>query len=108
MKRKFLTKTARTQGQSIMYFRNPFKLMPASKIAEVGGKLISAEVLTKNEVRGLIGFKPSEDPEADKLINPNINKKGESNFNQLSQNTPNTESVDDISVKEEDTDVETS
>lgn len=108
MKRKFLTKTARTQGQSIMYFRNPFKLMPASKIAEVGGKLISAEVLTKNEVRGLIGFKPSDDPEADKLINPNINKKGEANFNQLSQNTPDTEQVDDISVKEEDTDVETS
>ena len=77
MKRKFLTKTARTRGQSIMYFRNPFKLMPASKIAEVGGKLITAEVLTKNEVRGLIGFKPSEDPAADELSNPNINKKGE-------------------------------
>ena len=77
MKRKFLTKTARTRGQSIMYFRNPFKLMPASKIAEVGGKLITAEVLTKNEVRGLIGFKPSDDPAADELSNPNINKKGE-------------------------------
>ena len=89
-----------------MYFRNPFKLMPASKIAEVGGKLVSAEILTKNEVRGLIGFKPSDDPEADKLVNPNINKKGQ--FEQMSQNTPNTEQVDDISVKEEDTDVETS
>lgn len=100
MKRKFLTKTARTRGQSIMYFRNPFRLMPASKIAEVGGKLITAEVLTKNEVRGLIGFKPSDDPAADELSNPNINKKGEGN-------TP-TPKGEPISLeKEDDTNVET-
>jgi hypothetical protein len=82
--------------------------MPASKIAEVGGKLVSSEILTKNEVRGLIGFAPSDNPDADQLINPNINKKGE--FNQLSQNTPKepeAEPTDDISVKEEDTNVET-
>ena len=100
MKIKFLTQTARTRGQSIMYFRDPFRLMTATKIAEVGGKLISAEVLTKNEVRGLIGFKPSDDPEADKLINPNINKKGEAT--QMGKSEQN-----DISVKEDDTDVET-
>ncbi len=100
MKIKFLTQTARTRGQSIMYFRDPFRLMTATKIAEVGGKLISAEVLTKNEVRGLIGFKPSDDPDADKLINPNINKKGEAT--QMGKSEQN-----DISVKEDDTDVET-
>lgn len=100
MKRKFLTKTARTRGQSIMYFRNPFRLMPASKIAEVGGKLITAEVLTKNEVRGLIGFKPSDDPAADELSNPNINKKGEGN-------TPTPEGEPISLEKEDDTNVET-
>lgn len=100
MKRKFLTKTARTRGQSIMYFRNPFRLMPASKIAEVGGKLITAEVLTKNEVRGLIGFKPSDDPAADELSNPNINKKGE-------VNTPTPEGEPISLEKEDDTNVET-
>lgn len=108
MRTKFLTQTARSQGQTVQYFRNPFRLMPASKIAEVGGKLVSSEILTKNEVRGLIGFAPSDNPDADQLINPNINKKGE--FNQLSQNTPKepeAEPTDDISVKEEDTNVET-
>lgn len=100
MKRKFLTKTARTRGQSIMYFRNPFRLMPASKIAEVGGKLITAEVLTKNEVRGLIGFKPSDDPAADELSNPNINKKGEGN-------APTPEGEPISLEKEDDTNVET-
>lgn len=107
MKRKFLTKTARTRGQSIMYFRNPFKLMPASKIAEVGGKLITAEVLTKNEVRGLIGFKPSEDPAADELSNPNINKKGEgdSPVPGTKEQMPDEEPIN--LEKEDDTNVET-
>ena len=104
MKIKFLTKTAITRGQSIMYFREPFRLMTATKLAEVGGKLISAEVLTKNEVRGLIGFKPVDDPEADQLINPNINKKGEAT--QMGK-TPDGGNVE-TEVKEEDTNVETS
>ena len=107
MKRKFLTKTARTRGQSIMYFRNPFKLMPASKIAEVGGKLITAEVLTKNEVRGLIGFKPSEDPAADELSNPNINKKGEGD-NPVPGTEDQIPDEEPINLeKEDDTNVET-
>lgn len=71
-KRKFLSKTARTQGQSIMYFREPFKLAPVKNIAEVAEKLITNRVLTSNEVRGVLGYKPSEDAEADKLLNPNI------------------------------------
>ena len=73
-KRKFLTKTARDQGQDIMFFRNPFKLIPPSQIAEMGYKLIRNEILSKNEIRSQLGYKPSDDPSADKLSNPNINK----------------------------------
>ena len=72
MKRSFLSKTARTQGQTIMFFREPFKLMPVSQIAETADKLTRNEVLTSNEVRQLIGFKPSDDPKADQLVNSNI------------------------------------
>jgi hypothetical protein len=72
MKRVFLTKTARTQGQSIMYFRDPFKLVPMETIAEIADKFTRNEILTANEVRQGIGFKPSEDPKADKLINSNM------------------------------------
>ena len=71
-KRKFLSKTARTQGQSIMYFREPFKLAPVKNIAEVSEKFITNRVLTSNEVRGVLGYKPVDDAEADKLLNPNI------------------------------------
>lgn len=72
MKRKFLTKTARTRGQTIMYFRDPFKLVPVSQIAEVADKFTRNEILTSNEVRGIMGFKPSQDPKADELRNSNI------------------------------------
>lgn len=72
MKRSFLTKTARTQGQTIMFFREPFKLMPVSEIAETADKLTRNEVLSSNEVRQLIGFRPSDDPKADELRNSNI------------------------------------
>lgn len=72
MKRKFLTKTARSQGQSIMYFRDPFKLVPVSQIAEIADKFTRNEILTSNEIRGLMGFKPSQDPRADELRNSNI------------------------------------
>ena len=72
MTRKFLSQTARTQGQTIYYFRDPFDLIPINKVAEIGDTLIRNEILTKNEVRGLIGFKPSDDPSADQLQNPNL------------------------------------
>lgn len=72
-KRKFLTKTARTQGQSILFIRNPFKLVPLSKIAEIVDRFTSAEVVTSNEVRGIIGFKPVDSERANQLINKNIN-----------------------------------
>jgi hypothetical protein len=73
MKRSFLSKTARTQGQTVMFFRDPFKLMPVSAIAETSDKLTRNEILTSNEVRQLIGFKPSDDPKADELRNSNLN-----------------------------------
>ena len=72
MKCKFLTKTARTQGQSIMYFTDPFKLTPTTALADLGDKLIRNEILTKNEFRQIIGFKPSMDATADQLSNPNL------------------------------------
>lgn len=72
MKRKFLSKTARTQGQSIMYFRDPFKLVPVNNIAEIADKFTRNEIMSKNEFRQIIGMKPSDDPKADQLINSNI------------------------------------
>lgn len=72
--RKFLTKTARTQGQSILFFQDPFKLVPISNIADIADKFTRNEILSSNEVRGLIGFKPSSDPSADELRNKNINQ----------------------------------
>lgn len=72
MKRKFLTKTARSQGQSILFFRNPFKLVPVNDIAEIADKFTRNEILTSNEVRQIIGIKPSNDPKADELRNSNI------------------------------------
>ena len=73
MKRKFLTKTARSQGQSIMFFRNPFKLTPIEQLASSADTFTRNEIMTKNEWRQIIGFKPSADPKADKLINSNLN-----------------------------------
>ncbi len=72
MRRSFLTKTARSQKQSIMWFHDPFKLVPISQIAEIADKLIRNEVVSKNEMRGFIGLKPSNDKTADQLSNPNM------------------------------------
>lgn len=73
MKRKFLTKTARSQHQSILYFRDPFKLVPVNDIAEIADKFTRNEIMTSNELRQIVGMKPSDDPKADKLINSNLN-----------------------------------
>lgn len=72
MKRKFLTKTARTQKQTIAFFRDAFKLVPVSSLAEIADKFTRNEVLTSNEVRQIMGFKPSSDPKADQLRNSNM------------------------------------
>ena len=72
MKRVFLSKTARTQGQTIMAFRDPFKLVPVASMAEIADKFTRNEILTSNEVRQIMGFKPSDDPKADELRNSNM------------------------------------
>ena len=77
MKRKFLTKTARSQQQTIAYFRDPFKLVPVNDIAEIADKFTRNEIMTSNEIRQKIGMKPSTDPKADMLINSNISQSNE-------------------------------
>ena len=74
MKRKFLTKTARTKNKSIKFFRDPFKLVPISEIAEITDKFTRNEVASSNEMRQVIGWKPSDDPKADELRNSNISQ----------------------------------
>ena len=73
-KRKFLTKTARTQNQSIMFFRDPFKLVPVEQVAEIADKFTRNEIASTNEMRSVIGWKPVDDPRADELRNKNLNK----------------------------------
>ena len=73
MKLKFLTKTARSQHLSIVFFRDPFKLVPVNDIAEIADKFTRNEIMTSNEIRQIVGMKPSNDPKADKLINSNLN-----------------------------------
>ena len=77
MKRKFLTKTARTQRQSITYFRDPFKLVPVIELAKIADTMTRNEIMTSNEVRQEIGLKPSKDPKADQLVNSNLNQSNE-------------------------------
>lgn len=75
--RKFLSKTARTQHHSIMFFRDSFRLVPVNNIAEIADKFTRNEILSSNEIRGIIGFMPSKDPKADQLINSNLNQNNE-------------------------------
>lgn len=77
MIKAFITKTARTQGKTILYFRDPFKLVPVNDIAEIADKFTRNEILTSNEIRQIIGMRPSSDPKADQLINSNINQAGQ-------------------------------
>lgn len=85
MYRKFLTKTARSQGQAIAFFRDPFKLVPVSEISEIADKFTRNEIMTSNEIRQAIGMKPSDDPTADELRNKNLSapsggEEGKENF----------------------------
>lgn len=89
-RRSFLTKTARTQGQSILAFRDPFKLVPVGAIAEIADKFTRNEILTANEIRGIIGYRPSTDAKADKLVN--------SNMPQPNETAPAEASVDNSAV----------
>ena len=90
MKRKFLTKTARSQKQSILFFRDPFKLVPVNEMAEIADKFTRNEIMTSNEIRQVIGMKPSDDPKADQLVNSNI-----------AQPEPGMEPMDPMAIPEE-------
>lgn len=85
MKRKFLTKTARTQKQTILFFRDPFKLIPSEKLAELADKFTRNEIMTSNEFRQIVGRKPSSDPKADQLINSNLNHSPDEQYTENSQ-----------------------
>lgn len=91
MNRKFISKTARTQGQKILYFRDPFKLIPISQIAEIADKFTRNEILSSNEIRQIVGRKPSSDPKADELRNSNIShpKNEEPVATSISKDQPN-------------------
>lgn len=82
MKRKFLSKTARSQKQSILFFRDPFKLVPVGEIAEIADKMTRNEIMTSNEIRQKIGMTPSKDPNADKLRNSNLSAPKEESIEQ--------------------------
>ena len=83
MKRKFLSKTARSQGQSIIYFRDPFRLVPVAQLADIADKFTRNEILSPNEVRAEIGYKPNDDPRSDELRNRNINQNSDEYMNMM-------------------------
>lgn len=104
MKRKFLSKTARTQKQTIAVFRDPFKLVPVNQIAEIADKFTRNEIMTSNEIRQIIGMKPSKDPKADELRNSNLNHPDEQVDNNVTQETDaiedDSQSLGDISISD--------
>ena len=104
MKRKFLSKTARTQKQTIAVYRDPFKLVPVNQIAEIADKFTRNEILTSNEIRQIIGMKPSNDPKADELRNSNLNHPDEQVDNNVTQQTnaieDDSQSFGDIPISE--------
>ena len=101
MKRKFLTKTARSQRQSILFFRDPFRLVPVNEIAEIADKFTRNEIMTSNEIRQVVGMKPSDDPRADELRNKNLSEP--SGSDQQSEEAPITT---DNSVEESASDLD--
>ena len=88
IKRKFLTKTARSQKQTIMYFRDPFKLTPVLDLAEIADKFTRNEIMTSNEIRQIVGMKPADDPSADELRNKNLNQSDEAIDNKKELQSP--------------------
>ena len=88
IKRKFLTKTARSQKQTIMYFRDPFKLTPVLDLAEIADKFTRNEIMTSNEIRQIVGMKPADDPSADELRNKNLNQSDEAIDNKKDLQSP--------------------
>ncbi len=88
IKRKFLTKTARSQKQTVMYFRDPFKLTPVVDLAEIADKFTRNEIMTSNEIRQIVGMKPADDPSADELRNKNLNQSNEAIGNKKALPSP--------------------
>ena len=88
IKRKFLTKTARSQKQTVMYFRDPFKLTPVVDLAEIADKFTRNEIMTSNEIRQIVGMKPADDPSADELRNKNLNQSNEAVGNKKALPSP--------------------
>ena len=101
MKRKFLTKTARSQNQSIMFFNDPFKLVPLANIADVADKFTRNEIMSSNEMRQVIGFKPVQDPQADELRNKNLNPTEGQEFPTTKENGYTEDVVDETSSEED-------
>lgn len=100
--RKFLTKTARSQGQRVMYFNSLFELGTLDNVASAGSQLVASEILTRNEVRQLVGFKPAEEELADQLMNPNINPQTTSPMGEELEAPPEegAEGYEDVPVEE--------
>ena len=98
IKRKFLTKTARSQKQTIMYFRDPFKLTPVLDLAEIADKFTRNEIMTSNEIRQIVGMKPADDPSADELRNKNLNQSNEAIDNKKA--LPSPEEIQNEKAKE--------
>ena len=98
IKRKFLTKTARSQKQTIMYFRDPFKLTPVLDLAEIADKFTRNEIMTSNEIRQIVGMKPADDPSADELRNKNLNQSNEAIDNKKA--IPSPEEIQNEKTKE--------
>lgn len=98
MQRKFITRTARTQGQAIRYFRDAFKLTPVSTLAELADKLTRNEIASSNEIRAIIGWKPSDDPKADELVNSNLNQQKPEG---QTEPAPDEENPEDADIKTE-------
>ena len=93
MKRKFLTKTARSQRQTITFFRDPFKLVPVNDMAEIADKFTRNEIMTSNEIRQIVGMKPSKDPKADQLVNSNIAQPEENTQEEVTEEGENQNGV---------------
>lgn len=100
LKRKYLTKTARTQRQSIMFFRDPFKIVPVSDMADFADKFTRNAILSSNEIRGIVGYKPVNDPDADALRNKNLNQSSEELSGEVSIPTTKDTKTDSVGKKE--------
>lgn len=99
MRRKWLTANARTRGQSIMFFRDPFRLVPTAQLAEFADKFTRNEIMTSNEIRQIVGMKPADDPRADQLINSNLSQSdNDPRIQEAMQQTLASEEVADVEV----------